>query len=303
MAADPKRVLVVDDSSFNRKLLSDALSGEFEVRVAHTGAEALEMAAGRDGEPRPDLVLMDIIMPGMDGHTACVRLKDDPATRDIPVIFISSMDDAEDEAHGLGLGAVDYITKPFSIPIVKARVRTHVELKRQRDTLRELSSVDGLTRIANRRRFDEYYEAEWQGAKRRQSPVSVVMADIDHFKAYNDTYGHARGDECLRAVAAALKSVLKRPTDLLARYGGEEFVAVLPGTAAEGAVALAEEMRRAVADLDIEHAASETAGHVTVSLGVGTLVPGAMVEPVALVRLADEKLYEAKNGGRDRVAA
>ena len=299
----PKRILIVDDSSTNISVLTKALADEFEISATEDGAKALSMVSGEEGVPQPDLVLLDVIMPGMDGYEVCRRLKASPATASIPVILLSSMTGEKDETRGLELGAVDYITKPFRIPIVKARVRTHVKLKRQRDLLRELSSMDGLTGIPNRRRFDEYYETEWLRSKRRQTPLSVIMADIDHFKAYNDTYGHAEGDACLKAVAKALQDALKRPSDLLARYGGEEFVVILPETEAEGARHLAEDMRRGVENMNIPHAESKVTNHLTISLGVGTLVPGAMTPPAALVKLADDKLYEAKDSGRNRVVA
>lgn len=304
MDADaPKRILIVDDSSFNTGMLKDALKDEFEVSIAQSGEQALRMATGDGGVPTVDLVLLDIILPGMDGYEVCRRLKENPATASISVIFLSAMTEEADETRGLELGAVDYITKPFSIPIVRARVRTHVELKRQRDILQALSAVDGLTGIPNRRRLDEYYSLEWLRAKRRQTPLSVIMADIDHFKDYNDAYGHAQGDECLKAVAKALESSLKRPTDLLARYGGEEFAVVLPETGVEGAGHLAEDMRAGVEALDIPHAKSPVTGHVTISLGTGTMIPGAMTQPKALIQLADEMLYKAKSGGRNRVVS
>jgi len=297
---DKSRVLVVDDSSFNITILGEALAEEFEVSVATTGEQALEVASGP--EP-PDLVLLDIIMPGMDGHEVCRRLKADPATSSIPVIFITSMSEEDDETRGLELGAVDYITKPFSLAIVKARVRAHVELKRQRDILRDLSALDGLTGIPNRRRFDEFLAKEWLRGRRNQSPVSLIMADIDHFKAFNDNYGHAEGDDCLRRVARALMGALKRPTDLVARYGGEEFAVVLPETGAEGARHMGEALRAAVQALNLPHAHSEAAEQVTISVGVATVVPATQSEPEEVIKLADAQLYRAKEGGRNQVCA
>ncbi|BBD09114.1 diguanylate cyclase domain-containing protein [Desulfovibrio ferrophilus] len=298
MNSERSRVLIVDDSSFNITILGEALSDEFEVSVATNGEDAL---AAVSGPAPPDLVLLDIIMPGIDGHEVCRRLKNNPSTASIPVIFITSMSEEDDETKGLELGAVDYITKPFSIPIVKARVRSHVELKRQRDILRDLSALDGLTGIPNRRRFDEFLNMEWLRSRRSQSPVSLIMADIDHFKAYNDNYGHAEGDECLRQVARALKFCIKRPSDLIARYGGEEFAAILAETETDGAEHLAEDIRNAVESLNIPHAHSLVTDHVTISVGVATLVPGALKDPEFLIKKADAMLYEAKENGRNQV--
>ncbi|MBU1004178.1 MAG: PleD family two-component system response regulator [Proteobacteria bacterium] len=298
MNSEKSRILIVDDSSFNIIILGEALSGEFEVSVATNGEDALATAMGPN---QPDLVLLDIIMPGIDGHEVCRRLKSDASTASIPVIFITSMSEVEDETRGLELGAVDYITKPFSIPIVKARVRSHVELKRQRDILRDLSTLDGLTGIPNRRRFDEFFNLEWLRGRRSQTQISMVMADIDHFKAYNDNYGHAEGDECLRKVARAMKDCIKRPSDLLARYGGEEFAVILPETESQGAQHLAEALRAAVDSLNIPHAHSPVADHVTISVGVATLTPGALKEPEFLIKKADAMLYKAKNNGRNQV--
>lgn len=294
------RILVVDDSLFNRKILNDALSPVYEVLSARNGEEAISLC--REEQP-PDIVLLDIMIPGMDGHEVCKRLKNDPATKEIPIIFITAMTDVEDETLGLELGAVDYITKPFSIPIVQARVRTHLELKRQRDILRDMTTIDGLTGIPNRRRFDEFLRVEWLRARRNKHPLAVVLADIDEFKAYNDNYGHLKGDEALKAVAEILQEALHRPTDLLARYGGEEFVAVLPETDFKGAVHFGEYMRSAVLDAGVPHAWSSVEESVTISVGVACVVPTSEVSEVALVTAADKQLYRAKEMGRNRVCS
>lgn len=207
------------------------------------------------------------MMPDMDGYEVCRRLKQEEKTANIPVIFITARDQEEDETRGLDAGAVDYITKPFSLPIVGARVKTHLELKRHRDLLENLSSKDGLTGIPNRRRFDEMLKREWNSAVRKGNPLSLVMIDIDHFKAYNDNYGHWRGDDCLRLVAGALFSTPQRPGDFTARYGGEEFVSILPETDMEGALSVCRAMQKMIGALEIPHAFSTVAGHITISLG------------------------------------
>jgi len=237
----------------------------------------------------------------MDGYTTCERLKAETRTRNIPVIFITAKSQEEDETRGLEAGAVDYITKPFSLPIVHARIKTHLELKRHRDLLRDLAVQDGLTGIPNRRRFDETLELEWRRSEREGYGISLIMLDIDHFKRYNDNYGHAEGDTCLRRVATCLASMVNRPGDLMARYGGEEFACVLPMTDLEDAVSLACKMLTAVENLAIPHHHSPTRRHVTISLGVAAAVPGDSLQPTTLLEGADECLYRSKSGGRNRV--
>ncbi|MBK3774589.1 diguanylate cyclase [Azospirillum aestuarii] len=293
------KILVVDDIPSNVHVLSRILKDDHDIYFATDGAKALELAQSR----LPDLVLLDIMMPGMDGYEVCSRLKADPITRDIPVIFISAKSEVEDETYGLEVGAIDFISKPISPPIVKARVRNHLLLKRQTDLLRTLSFADGLTGIANRRRFDEVLLREWRRCARVQLPLSLIMLDVDQFKPYNDHYGHQAGDECLRAVAQLLAGQMMRPGDLIARYGGEEFVCLLPETDEDGAVQVAERLRGTVADRRLPHAVSHVADHVTISLGVATAQPILDNTPDRLTQLADGLLYEAKRAGRNRVCS
>ncbi len=293
-----QKILIVDDMPANIAVLVKALTSDYEISVAVDGEDALSIAAS---EHAPDLILLDIMMPGVDGYEVCRRLKKDAATREIPVIFITAKDAEKDETRGLELGAVDYITKPFSLPIVKARVKTHLELKRKSDLLENLASLDGLTCIANRRRFDQLLEAEWSRALRTASWISIIMLDIDFFKAFNDNYGHAAGDDCLRKVAEALEGSLRRSADTVARYGGEEFVAILPGTEPDGASTVAETLRQAVELLAIAHAYSAVSQVVTVSAGVASAIPMADSSAGTLVACADKRLYEAKFEGRNRV--
>ncbi|WP_448202787.1 diguanylate cyclase [Azospirillum sp. sgz302134] len=299
MTEPRSKILVVDDIPSNVHVLSRILKDDHDIYFATDGTKALDLVQAR----LPDLVLLDIMMPGMDGYEVCKRIKADPTTRDIPVIFISAKSEVEDETYGLEAGAIDFITKPISPPIVKARVRNHLLLKRQTDTLRALSFIDGLTGIANRRRFDEALLREWRRCSRSHLPLSLIMLDVDHFKAYNDHYGHQAGDECLRAVAALLAEQVKRPGDLVARYGGEEFVCLLPETDAEGAVRVAERLREAVAEQRLPHAVSPVAPHVTISLGVASATPVADAPPDSLTQLADRLLYDAKRAGRNRVCS
>jgi diguanylate cyclase (GGDEF)-like protein len=293
----PATILIVDDAPSNLAVLTEALRSEYEVRIASSGAQALRLVE----ESPPDLILLDILMPDMDGYEVCRRFKARAATRNIPIIFLTAKGDVADETLGLALGAVDYIVKPVSVPIVQARVRTHVELKRRGDLLETLSMRDGLTGIANRRRFNDCLNRAWRQAMRSATPISLLMADIDCFKAFNDTYGHMAGDECLKAVAATLAGVLKRPGDLAARFGGEEFVVILEETDLAGAMHLAETMRLAVSDLGLTHNGSCVGDVVTITLGGACCVPKAGASAENLLCLADRKLYEAKMAGRNRV--
>ena len=295
-----RSVLIVDDVPVNIQVLAEALRADYRVRIAANGPKALAIAASDDP---PDIILLDVMMPEMDGYEVCRRLKNVPETKDIPVIFVTAKSSSEDEALGLNLGAVDYITKPFSIPVVKARVRTQVQLKARTEMLERLAMVDGLTGIANRRSFDQSLEHEWKRASRNALPVSVVMIDIDHFKPYNDTYGHGAGDICLQQVAEALRSVTQRPGDLVARYGGEEFAALLPETDVDGAEMIASAMREAVSNLKLPHEHSPVADHITVSLGHATCFNEFDASPRKLVDAADDALYKAKESGRNRVQA
>jgi len=239
-------------------------------------------------------------MPEMDGLEVCKLLKKHDRTKNIPIIFITAKDQEDDETKGLELGAVDYITKPFSLPIVKARVRTHLELKHHRDVLENLSTLDGLTGIPNRRRFDDFLQREWMRSIREGYQLSLVMMDIDQFKAYNDNYGHAAGDECLKRVAQQLYTMPHRPADFIARYGGEEFVSVLPKTDIEGALTVAEKMRLEIETLKIPHAYSSVSDILTISLGLSTIFPLKDLSPKILINGADKCLYESKKNGRNR---
>ncbi|MDF1613680.1 PleD family two-component system response regulator [Desulfurivibrio dismutans] len=296
---DQATILAVDDSPMNIQILHEILHPTHRVLFATNGADALEVAA----ESLPDLILLDIMMPEMDGYEVCRRLKEDPRTRRIPVIFVTALSENEDEAKGLDLGAIDYLTKPVNRAVVLARVMNHLELKRYQDFLQNMAMLDGLTGIANRRNFDQALEREWKRAQRHAQPLSLLMLDVDFFKPYNDNYGHAQGDECLRQLAQAMSAATTRPTDLTARYGGEEFVCLLPETDRKGALALGEKIRAAVADLNLPHAYSKAAEHITISVGAASLTPSADTTPEQLQKTADQALYRAKEQGRNRVEA
>ncbi len=290
-------VLVVDDEPLNVRILAGVLKDGYRVVTAGSGREALELASSE----RPDLVLLDAMMPGLDGYEVCRRLKEDRRTRAIPVVFLTARDDEGGETRGFEIGGIDCIAKPMSPPVVLARVRNQVELSRYRERLDALSWQDGLTGIANRRRFDAYLDHEWQRARRAGTRLAVLLADVDWLRPFNDRYGHLAGDECLRSLAGALAGSLSRATDLLARYGGEEFACVLPETHTDGAVAVAARFREAVAGCAIEHVAGVAPGRVSVSIGVAGTVPRKGVEPGDLLDAAERSLEAAKAAGRDRV--
>jgi diguanylate cyclase (GGDEF)-like protein len=273
------------------------LGGEHRVLTAGEADAAMKIAT----QEEPDLILLDIRMPGVDGYELCRLLKANPVTREIPVIFVTAMDEEREEAKGLELGAIDYITKPLSPPILRARVRNHIDLKRQRDQLRRLSAVDGLTGLANRRAFAEALEKEWRGAVRRNMSISLLMTDIDDFKQFNDAYGHLAGDEALRRVATALEGAALRPADMVARYGGEEFVILLPDTGANEAALVADRLLLAVRRLAIPHEHSRGWQYVSLSVGLASARPSREMSANELLDLADRMLYQAKSGGRNRV--
>jgi diguanylate cyclase (GGDEF)-like protein len=295
---DRPMILIVDDTPTNIQVLAEGLRADYHVKVATSGKAALAIA--NNPESRPDLILLDVMMPEMDGYEVCRLLKQNTDTQNIPVIFVTAKNDAADEEQGLRLGAMDYIAKPFRMAIVKARVQNHINLKMKTDQLESLAMVDGLTGIPNRRRFDEALDHEWKRALRNGTPLALIMADIDYFKAYNDNYGHGAGDQCLKAVAKALSNSISRPSDIMARYGGEEFVAVMSDADAEGAHLLADRWLARVAALVLPHQFSAVADHVTISVGYAALKPVQGQSPAELLEQADKMLYQAKEQGRNR---
>jgi diguanylate cyclase (GGDEF)-like protein len=290
------RILIVDDAMENIQILHHALRDEHDVLFALGGEKALQIAHNQ----MPDLILLDAVMPGMDGYEVCSALRASAAVRDIPVIFVTALTHPEDETRALEAGAVDFITKPFNVAVVRARVRTQLTIKRQADAMRELTLTDALTGVANRRSFNETMENEWRRCTRSSTPMAVIMIDIDHFKHYNDAYGHQAGDVCLQQVSAAMKRCAGRPPDMLARYGGEEFIILLPQVGLDGAEVVAQRILEEVRLLKIPHKASSVGPEVTVSLGVSSALPTEASDSSTLIRAADALLYRAKETGRDR---
>ena len=295
-ASSKPKLLVVDDQPINIQVMHQIFSADFQVFMATSGAQALALCKDNP----PDLVLLDIVMPGMDGFEVCAILRADAATRNIPVIFVTAHTDAAQETRGLEVGAVDFISKPVNPAVVRARVKTHLTLKLQSDVMRKLVFLDGLTGVYNRRYFDQQLVMEMARAVRSQSALSLIMLDVDFFKRFNDYYGHQAGDDCLRQIASTLKSGLRRPADLVARYGGEEFACILPETEFSDAMAIAHDLEHQIRRQAIPHVDSETASVVTISLGVAGRNAGTPGDADALLAAADAQLYKAKNAGRGR---
>lgn len=317
---DPPVILVVDDDQFIRQLLRRVMEKEgYKVVEAANGEEGLEAYK----RLKPDIVLLDALMPVMDGFTCCSKLQrliDNLQNGDVlghaksvqnlsrtPVLIITALDDQDSVDRAFAVGATDYVTKPIHMAVLRQRVRRLIQqsqlyqqLELANRELKLLASLDGLTGVANRRRFDEYLEDEWQRMYRDQLPLSLILCDIDFFKKYNDTYGHQAGDACLRRVADALRFCVKRSVDLVARYGGEEFAVVLPNTTAVGASQVAEEIRTVVNNLGIPHAQSAVSKHITLSLGIACMTPEPHTSPAMLVAEADMALYQAKAAGRNQ---
>ncbi|MBC8284681.1 MAG: PleD family two-component system response regulator [Nitrospinae bacterium] len=298
-------VLIVDDTPANIGVLSKTLKPQgYEIAIAPSGDIALKILP----KVMPDLILLDVMMPGIDGFETCRQIKENETLKDIPIIFVTAKTDMEDILKGFSLGGVDYITKPFYREVVLARVQAHLRVKKLIDTLEhhqkhleELATHDGLTGLNNRRSFDDFLDREWKRSIREKANMSLIMIDIDFFKKFNDVYGHQAGDDCLKKVATALTENLFRPSDFVARYGGEEFVVVLPGTDEKGALKLAEPLRDSVEKLNIEHAQSEVGNCVTISLGLITALASSKLSLEETIKQADELLYQAKNEGRNRV--
>lgn len=297
---DSRMLMIVDESPENIRALSGLLEDDFQVVSASNAEQALKFAGAAE---KPDLILLDIMGPSRQGFEVCRLLKRNQRTAPIPVIFMASRWDEEDEIMGLSLGAVDFILKPFHMPLVKTRINTHLSLKRKTELLEQLAHMDGLTHIPNRRRFDIALEQEWRRAVREEGTLALLMIDLDEFKPYNDHYGHGAGDECLRMVAGKLASSVRRPSDMVARYGGEEFAVLLPGNNQEGAMLVARRMWQAVERLSIPHAVSSVADHVTISLGSAYVQPKRGEDPTQLIDLADRNLYQAKSRGKNCVYA
>jgi len=299
MAKKKYKILIVEDSRINQEVLLRILKHDHNLILAKTGTEALEVAK----KEIPDLILLDIILPEMDGFEVLTRLKKNDSTHSIPVIIISGMAKPDDEVKGLSLGAVDYITKPFHDIVVKTRIDTQLRILKQMRMIEEIGFIDTLTNIPNRRQFDKFLVREWNRAIRENTSISIMMIDVDHFKMYNDTYGHQQGDVALQMVADATVTSFKRSVDIAARWGGEEFAVLLVNTTLVGTMKVAEDIRRNVEAISIPAADGTSFHNVTISIGVAHMVPKKDYSMSDLIRQADEALYKAKDLGRNQVCS
>lgn len=290
------KILIIDDSPVQTEYLSSILSADYELIAHHTAEEGLRAAK----EGNFSLILLDVVMPEMDGFTLLRQLKATDLTRYIPVILLTSLADIHYEERGLLLGAVDYVTKPFSPVIIKARINTHIQLYHYQMQFRNQAMLDELTGVANRRRYDDESAVRWQEAVRFCQPFSICIFDIDKFKLYNDTFGHPAGDQVIAAVAKTASAFFQRSTDLFARYGGEEFVAIFAGSEGRAAFDFLKSVRQAVEDMHIPHS-SQVGPWITVSIGGVTVTPTPETNYNTCLQLADTMLYDAKRFGRNMV--
>ena len=317
-ASDRPLILIVDDDVTTVLILSRFWQKEgYRPISVHDGNDALKVCE----EELPDIILMDAIMPQMDGFSCCKLLQEKYTSYCPPILMTTGLNDSESVDHAFAVGATDYVTKPFHWAVLRQRVRRtlkahqdhrqlqealekermlHQELRLANKELRRLATLDGLTEIANRRIFDERLENEWKRLRREQAELSLILMDIDCFKAYNDTYGHLSGDQCLYEVAQIMQRLARRPADLAARYGGEEFALILPNTHQQGAISLAERMRQNLKEKALAHTASTVRPWVTVSIGIATMIP-TYEKPSMIIDRADKALYCAKEEGRDRL--
>ena len=306
------RILFADDSRTLRTALGDQMRGMgHEVIEATEGRQAVELFQTAE----PDLVVLDVDMPVMNGYETARQIRAISGDHEwIPIIFLSGNVRDGDVAAGIEAGGDDYLAKPVSPVVLRAKISAMQRITDMRERLievtqelsginadlKEQSAQDSLTGIPNRRSFDTAYDQEWNHGTRSGKPLALIMGDVDHFKRFNDTYGHQRGDDCLKAIAGAMRHAARRKVDLVARYGGEEFAMLLPDTPAVSALLVAGRVLEAVRTLRVPHKSSPTSNHVTMSLGVCAAVPRAELRPEDLVKVTDRALYDAKSKGRNQ---
>jgi diguanylate cyclase (GGDEF)-like protein len=295
--ADKPTILIVDDERLNLAVLNRILSPDYSIITAKNGEAAIRLATSE----RPSLILLDIILPDTNGFDVLKALKENPETMGIPVIFITGLDGDADEERGFIMGAVDYIKKPFKNAIVKARIRTHMQIVLQMKAIERLGLTDPLTNMPNRRKFDDRISMEWRRAIREKKPISLLMMDIDKFKLYNDTYGHPQGDRMLQAAARIFIRRVRRPADLPARLGGEEFAMLLPDTKLAAASSIAEDIRAEMQALRVPTADESAMTGATISIGIASAIPKEGNSMIEFIAMADENLYRAKARGRNQV--
>jgi len=304
---DVPRVLVIEDDGIMQRLLQAFLEKEgYAVDLATNGQEGV---AAFQRQP-PDMVLLDAKMPVMDGFECCAQIQTLPDAEHSPVLMITGLEDRQSVDRAFAVGAADYVTKPIHWPVLRQRVqrlilqaRLQRQLQAKTEQLQRLAFIDELTQVGNRRQFDEYLYREWGRLQREQQCLGLILCDVDFFKPYNDHYGHPAGDRCLQKVAEAIRSAVRRSSDLVARYGGEEFAVLLSNTTLAGARQVAEAICDRIRDLQIPHAYSSISDYISLSLGVTAGVPTKQGSRKGFVKTADDALYAAKEGGRNRIVA
>ncbi|SBS30821.1 Phytochrome-like protein cph2 [Marinomonas spartinae] len=295
---EQQRVLVIDDEIINLKVISSILRDDVDVILAKSGKQGIRKAI----ELTPDLILLDVMMPGMDGFEVMMQLRHDVRTCAIPIIFITALSNEIHEEKGLLLGANDYIQKPLHTNIVRARIQLHLKLVKQQRMLERLANIDPLTSLANRRKYQDAISMEWDLAITNQHHISLAIIDIDNFKQYNDCHGHAAGDCVLQQVASVFSKQFNHETYLVARYGGEEFVVLLPRLSKEESLTIVRNCLKAVEQLDLPyHADDKRVGTVTISVGGATCSPSSSHDIDEFFSSADKMLYLAKKEGKNRV--
>jgi diguanylate cyclase (GGDEF)-like protein len=291
------KILIVEDGKVSQKVLVDTLQDTYNVRVVSTGKEAMQMVK----QFRPHLILLDIILPDANGFDVLKELKETQSTQNVPIIVITGLDNDQDEEKALCLGAVDYIRKPFNKVLLNARVKIHIKIVEQLLTIEKLGFYDGLTGLANRRKFDYHMGYEWQRALRKKTTIGLLMMDLDNFKNYNDTYGHRQGDIMLKAVAGVLNKTLNRTTDLPCRWGGEEFAVLISETSLEKVLLIAEKIRSGIEALEVPRSNSDEITRITASISAICTTPYQREQLEGFLESADCLLYQAKKEGRNRV--
>ncbi|MDR1903271.1 MAG: diguanylate cyclase [Treponema sp.] len=293
------KILIVDSETIDLIELNHIFKSEYSVYTAKSGNTALQIAE----EEKPDFILLDIQMPDMDGFEVLTQLKENSITRNIPVIFIAGLNSGEIEERGFLLGAVDYIKKPFKPAIIKARVRTHMEMVNQIRAIEQLGLTDPVTDIPNRKSFNERIEMEWRRAKRENKPITLLIIDIDNFRNYNDTYGYPQGDKMLKEAARVIMSNTKRPADFPALLGGEEFGVILPDTGLDPAIEIAENIRKNIEAMRVPDADESILTQVTICIGVYTVTPMMKDMLDDFISNARQNLRTAKSLGKNRTCA
>ena len=299
MDNDKPTILVIDDLLLSAQPLDAILGEQYTLLTTSSGKEGMELAKSK----KPDLILLGVNLPDPDfsGLETCTRLKIHPDTRSIPILLVADASQDTNESQGINTGAMDYITRPFKAAILQARIHNYLELSNCHGTEENLSTIDHLTGIPNRRHFDIYLKREWGRAIRIRSSITIVAADVDCFKAYNENYGYQAGDDCLRQLAIMLYDNARRPTDIVAHYHSGEFICLFPDTDLNGGLRLARQMLEKTRELNIPNAYSPIADHVTLSFGVATLVPEMGQQPIELIYKAESQMRLAKHNGRNQV--